>query len=89
MIPLSARAVGYVRVSTEQQADSGLGLQVQEAAVRAAASRLGVELVRVFVDAGTSGGLGIEDRPVCSTRWERFAVAMCCSWPNATVWDGM
>jgi DNA invertase Pin-like site-specific DNA recombinase len=58
------RAIGYARVSTEQQAESGLGLQAQEAAVTAAASRLGVELVRVFVDAGTSGGLGIEDRPV-------------------------
>jgi DNA invertase Pin-like site-specific DNA recombinase len=58
------RAIGYVRVSTEQQAESGLGLQAQEAAVTAAASRLGLELARVFVDAGTSGGLGIEDRPV-------------------------
>jgi DNA invertase Pin-like site-specific DNA recombinase len=58
------RAVGYVRVSTEQQAESGLGLQAQEAAVTAAASRLGLELPRIFVDAGTSGGLGIEDRPV-------------------------
>jgi DNA invertase Pin-like site-specific DNA recombinase len=58
------RAIGYVRVSTEQQAESGLGLQAQEAAVTAAASRLGLELARVFVDAGTSGGLGIEDRPI-------------------------
>ena len=46
------RAIGYVRVSTEQQAESGLGLQAQEAAVTAAASRLGLELARVFADSG-------------------------------------
>jgi DNA invertase Pin-like site-specific DNA recombinase len=61
---VTGRAVGYVRVSTEQQADSGLGLEAQEATVKAAVSRLGLELARVFVDAGTSGALGIEDRPV-------------------------
>ena len=60
----SARAVAYLRVSTDQQAESGLGLEAQEAAVRAAASRLRVELVGVFVDGGTSGKLGIENRPV-------------------------
>jgi DNA invertase Pin-like site-specific DNA recombinase len=59
-----SRAIGYVRVSTDQQAESGLGLEGQEAAVRAAASRLRLDIVRVFVDGGTSGKLGIEDRPV-------------------------
>jgi site-specific DNA recombinase len=61
---LSARAIGYLRVSTDQQAESGLGLEAQEAAVRSAASRLRLEVVRIFVDGGTSGKLGIEDRPV-------------------------
>jgi DNA invertase Pin-like site-specific DNA recombinase len=60
----TGRAVGYVRVSTDQQAESGLGLEAQEAALAGAASRLRLELVRVFVDAGTSGKLAIEDRPV-------------------------
>jgi len=60
----SARAVGYLRVSTDQQAESGLGLEAQEAAVQSAASRLKLELARVAVDAGTSGKLAIEDRPV-------------------------
>jgi site-specific DNA recombinase len=58
------RAIGYVRVSTDQQAESGLGLEAQEAAITVAASRLGVELARVFVDAAVSGKLAIEDRPV-------------------------
>lgn len=64
MTRTSGRAIGYVRVSTEAQADSGLGLEAQEAAVETSAARLGRELVRVFVDAGTSGKLAIEDRPV-------------------------
>jgi site-specific DNA recombinase len=62
--PNDHRAIGYVRVSTDQQAESGLGLEAQEAAITVAASRLGLGVVRVFVDAGTSGRLAIEDRPV-------------------------
>ena len=60
----TARAIAYLRVSTDLQAESGLGLEAQEAAVRSAASRLRLDVVRVFVDAGTSGKLAIEDRPV-------------------------
>jgi len=59
-----SRAIGYVRVSTDQQAESGLGLEAQEAAVHSAASRLRLTMARTFVDGGTSGKLGIEDRPV-------------------------
>ena len=59
-----AHAIAYIRVSTEQQADSGLGLEAQQASIEATASRLGLELSRTFVDAGTSGSLAIEDRPV-------------------------
>jgi DNA invertase Pin-like site-specific DNA recombinase len=55
--------VAYVRVSTDQQAESGLGLEAQEAAVRATASRLRLDVGRVFVDGGTSARLGME-RPV-------------------------
>jgi len=58
------RAIGYVRVSTDQQAESGLGLEAQKAAIGIAASRLRLELVRVYSDAGISGKLAIEDRPV-------------------------
>src|SRR6187455_734469 len=61
---MPGRAIGYLRVSTDQQAESGLGLEAQEAAIRSAASRAKLEVVSVFVDAGTSGKLAIEDRPV-------------------------
>jgi DNA invertase Pin-like site-specific DNA recombinase len=64
MLTSSARAIGYIRVSTEQQADSGLGLEAQQTNIAGAALRLGLELSRTFVDAGTSGSLAIEDRPV-------------------------
>jgi DNA invertase Pin-like site-specific DNA recombinase len=41
---MSSRAIGYVRVSTEQQAESGLGLDAQQASLGTASARLGVDL---------------------------------------------
>ncbi len=49
------RVIGYCRVSTQDQADSGAGLAAQEAAVRQECERRGWELVRVAVDAAASG----------------------------------
>lgn len=59
-----ARAIGYRRVSTDKQADSGLGLDAQATAIEGAAVRLGLELAAVFTDAGVSGALSAADRPV-------------------------
>lgn len=59
----SAVAVGYLRVSTDQQTDSGLGLDAQREAVEKTAARLGLPLTNVFTDAGLSGALDLEDRP--------------------------
>ena len=47
--------VGYVRVSTEEQAESGAGLAAQRAAILAEAERRGWHVVEVIEDAGFSG----------------------------------
>jgi DNA invertase Pin-like site-specific DNA recombinase len=57
------RAVAYLRVSTEEQAVSGLGLEAQETAVRAACASRGAEVVSVYSDPGVSGSVAPEDRP--------------------------
>src|SRR5579872_2538647 len=46
--------VAYLRVSTEEQAVSGLGLAAQESAIRAECGRRGLPLVAVHTDAGAS-----------------------------------
>lgn len=46
--------VGYIRVSTDEQAASGLGLGAQRSAIAGEARRRGWELLRVYEDAGAS-----------------------------------
>ncbi len=46
--------VAYLRVSTEEQALSGLGLEAQRAAIEADATRRGLPIVAVHTDAGLS-----------------------------------
>jgi site-specific DNA recombinase len=48
------KAVGYIRVSTEKQADFGVSLEAQTAKVKAMAVVQGVELTEVIIDAGES-----------------------------------
>ena len=48
------KAIGYVRVSTEKQADFGVSLDAQTAKIRAMAVVQGAELLDVLVDAGES-----------------------------------
>ena len=47
--------VGYMRVSTAEQADSGLGLAAQRAAIELEVERRGWRLVATHEDAGASG----------------------------------
>src|ERR1019366_7210832 len=48
------KAIGYVRVSTEKQADCGVSLEAQSEKVRAMAVVQGAELAEVIIDAGES-----------------------------------
>lgn len=52
---LAGLAVAYLRVSTEEQAVSGLGLDAQREAVEAVAASRGLTIVEWRTDAGVSG----------------------------------
>src|SRR6266550_1373359 len=56
-------ALGYVRVSSEEQADSGLGLEAQRQRIRAYAELKELDLAEVFEDPGVSGGKALNARP--------------------------
>jgi DNA invertase Pin-like site-specific DNA recombinase len=56
-------AIGYCRVSTAKQAESGLGLESQRTLIAETAKRLGVEVSATFSDEGVSGSLALADRP--------------------------
>jgi len=61
--PTTTRAIGYIRVSTDDQAASGLGLDAQRETITRAAAARGWELVDVIVDAGVSGKIDPTKRP--------------------------
>lgn len=52
--PQSTNVVAYLRVSTEEQATSGLGLDAQRTAINAEATRRGWTVVGLYEDAGVS-----------------------------------
>jgi DNA invertase Pin-like site-specific DNA recombinase len=54
--------IGYLRVSTDRQAEEGLGLEVQEVTIQEWAAANGHHVIRVFRDEGISGSNGIETR---------------------------
>jgi DNA invertase Pin-like site-specific DNA recombinase len=60
---MTRRGIAYLRVSTDQQAESGLGLDGQRRAIEQAAERQGITVAATFQDAAISGSKGIEDRP--------------------------
>jgi DNA invertase Pin-like site-specific DNA recombinase len=56
------RVIGYLRVSTDAQAERGLGLDIQERAIRAWAKERKYRLVGIERDEGVSGSNGLADR---------------------------
>ncbi|HMF12333.1 MAG TPA: recombinase family protein [Gemmataceae bacterium] len=59
-------ALGYIRVSSEEQADSGLGLEAQRQRIAAYCAMKGLLLAEVFEDPGISGGKPLATRPAGS-----------------------
>jgi DNA invertase Pin-like site-specific DNA recombinase len=59
---MAHQAVGYVRVSTDQQGKSGLGLEAQRAAIRAFADREGFEVAQWYQEVETGKGSDALDR---------------------------
>lgn len=59
----SGRAILYLRVSTDDQKESGLGLTAQDASCRQAAHRAGLSIVATFTDEGVSGSKPPDKRP--------------------------
>ena len=77
---------GYVRVSTARQSTDGDSLDVQKRKIKGYADMEGLEVSRVFVERGISGGKPLKDRPqgeallktlqkgdavICPTSWTR------------------
>lgn len=56
------KIVGYVRVSTDQQVESGLGIDAQIKALNEFAKRQGEESITILRDEGMSGSLPLEKR---------------------------
>jgi DNA invertase Pin-like site-specific DNA recombinase len=55
--------IAYVRVSTDEQAARGAGLEAQRSAIEAEAGRRGWTIVGWHADEGISGSKGVERRP--------------------------
>src|SRR5262245_39614025 len=55
-------AIGYTRVSTDEQVTSGVSLDAQEAAIRAYCAMRGLDLAEMIVDAGVSAGQPLSSR---------------------------
>src|SRR5689334_5533926 len=60
---VSRKAVGYVRVSTEEQAREGVSLDAQEFRLRAYCTAAGLELVHLVREEGVSASKPLAGRP--------------------------
>src|SRR5260370_27323882 len=56
-------AIGYVRCSSDQQSESGLGLEAQKQRITAFCAMKGIEIIAWFIDDGVRAGVPLEDRP--------------------------
>ncbi len=57
------KIIGYIRVSTDQQVESGLGLEWQQKTIEEYAIKYNITLGEIFSDTGLSGALTLDKRP--------------------------
>src|SRR5712675_1591629 len=73
------KAVAYLRVSTQQQHRSGLGIEAQRAALIRFAETEGITIIREFVEAETGKGFdAIDRRPQLAAALAAARSAKCC-----------
>ena len=63
MVAKRSAVIGYLRVSTEEQANEGVSLDAQRATIQAYATLRGLDLIEIIVDEGVSGGKELASRP--------------------------
>jgi len=93
------KAIGYIRVSTQGQAEEGVSMAAQRAKIDAWCIANDMELVAVFEDAGVSGGSmagreGLHAAMKATTkvwRWWHirlagWRVARATCWPSPRPW---
>lgn len=56
------KSIGYIRVSTEDQAREGVSLEAQETAIRTYAALKGLDIEEIIVDAGVTTKIPLERR---------------------------
>ena len=70
--PATARVCGYVRVSTDAQAEDGQSLEVQQRQLEGWAMQRGQVLDEVHVEAGVSGAVPFDERPEGGKLWAQL-----------------
>jgi len=59
----AVKAIGYVRVSTHEQASEGVSIDAQRSRIDAYCTAHGLDLVEIIEDSGVSGTVPLEKRP--------------------------
>src|SRR5881398_949042 len=73
------RAVAYLRVSTQRQQRSGLGIEAQRAAIERFAAAEGLTIISEYVEAETGKGAdALDRRPQLAAALASAKAAKCC-----------
>jgi Resolvase, N terminal domain len=82
--PVPSPIVAYVRVSTDRQGKSGLGLDAQRTALAAFAQAHGFEIVEEFEEVASGKGVdALETRPQLARCWWRSSTACPETWRSS------